>query len=655
MVIEGYKDLTPFRFWCQKVLPTVYDDSLSYYELLCKVVNQLNETGDDVTVLHDFVDNYFTNLDVQEEINTKLDAMAKSGKLNELFNGVVITSVEGWLNNHVTPTTPIVDASLTIEGAAADAKRTGELIYRTDRVASRSDLVPDAMAKFTPDYNTMTSITEMPPYTWMQGTGAQIEALIPGRPDPEAAEPDEDPFPWRDDLIAYPYQLFISNNKDRNSINYTWEISTLYGNVLYRGYSTANRSTWVWAKGLTRIGSDATLTIKGAAADAKAAGEMITQLSQEVDAAFLKTPYFKGNLGNKDINEIKENAIYMLNLGAHTYTHLPEDASGVMYLVSMTSNAKDTGWQILYGSTGRIYTRRYAGNQWDTWYSIDDRIERKFEWAIKGSNVNITAANKAQYFTDFNNAPLNSVYRINRGAQLDNSPYGKGMSTAAGVYDGTYRDIAGYPDGTLLTFGANNIYMAQIFVSGTISGTSSGNVPPNDSILFFRTYYSSAGWGEWHMVSNRLSTTSSNIAIRKKFIAPYLDGNGQPTATDTGVPNPQYISNDPLFFNNFNDAPNNSVYQIDLDCDETVMANNPKPRKSSVLTTTGFAYASAHGKVQTCVGVESGSTFCFVRYGYIQSSSPYVYIWTPWKELADASALETRIAALEARIAALEE
>lgn len=32
-----------FRYWCQKVLPAVYDDSLSYYELLCKVSNYLNE------------------------------------------------------------------------------------------------------------------------------------------------------------------------------------------------------------------------------------------------------------------------------------------------------------------------------------------------------------------------------------------------------------------------------------------------------------------------------------------------------------------------------------------------------------------------------------------------------------------------------------
>ena len=34
--------LKHLHFYCQKVLPLVYDDSLSYYELLCKVVATLN-------------------------------------------------------------------------------------------------------------------------------------------------------------------------------------------------------------------------------------------------------------------------------------------------------------------------------------------------------------------------------------------------------------------------------------------------------------------------------------------------------------------------------------------------------------------------------------------------------------------------------------
>ena len=46
-------NISNLRFWCQKVLPLVYDDSLSYYELLCKVVQKLNETIDLANKLND--------------------------------------------------------------------------------------------------------------------------------------------------------------------------------------------------------------------------------------------------------------------------------------------------------------------------------------------------------------------------------------------------------------------------------------------------------------------------------------------------------------------------------------------------------------------------------------------------------------------------
>lgn len=40
------RDLPYFKFWCQKVIPLVYDDSLSYYEVLCKVVKYINDLID---------------------------------------------------------------------------------------------------------------------------------------------------------------------------------------------------------------------------------------------------------------------------------------------------------------------------------------------------------------------------------------------------------------------------------------------------------------------------------------------------------------------------------------------------------------------------------------------------------------------------------
>lgn len=49
-------DIRKFRFWCQKVIPLVYDDSISYYEFLCKVCNYLNHVIEDVNTIPDYID-----------------------------------------------------------------------------------------------------------------------------------------------------------------------------------------------------------------------------------------------------------------------------------------------------------------------------------------------------------------------------------------------------------------------------------------------------------------------------------------------------------------------------------------------------------------------------------------------------------------------
>lgn len=64
--------LKHFRFWCQSVLPLVYDDSLSYYEVLCKVVDYINKLIDSDKEIIDDVD------ELKDEIKT----------------------VEDWINNH---------------------------------------------------------------------------------------------------------------------------------------------------------------------------------------------------------------------------------------------------------------------------------------------------------------------------------------------------------------------------------------------------------------------------------------------------------------------------------------------------------------------------------------------------------------------------
>ena len=67
-------ELKYFRVWCQNVLPVVYDDSLSYYEVLCKCVEYINRLIDtdreiygeideikaELQIVQDWIDNYNT-------------------------------------------------------------------------------------------------------------------------------------------------------------------------------------------------------------------------------------------------------------------------------------------------------------------------------------------------------------------------------------------------------------------------------------------------------------------------------------------------------------------------------------------------------------------------------------------------------------------
>ena len=94
--------LNPFAKFCCTIgnLPTSYMISLSYEEQLLWLCNYLEKTvipavntnaeavqelQDLYVVLKNYVDNYFENLDVQEEINNKLDEMAESGELENII------------------------------------------------------------------------------------------------------------------------------------------------------------------------------------------------------------------------------------------------------------------------------------------------------------------------------------------------------------------------------------------------------------------------------------------------------------------------------------------------------------------------------------------------------------------------------------------
>ena len=120
-------NVPPFVKFVASAVPMVFDNSLSYYEALCalwKYIQGMTDVINNNATLEEeyiekfnelktFVDEYFDNLDVQEEINNKLDEMAEDGTLQEIITTYIQSNV-AWTFDTVADmqaSTNLVDGS----------------------------------------------------------------------------------------------------------------------------------------------------------------------------------------------------------------------------------------------------------------------------------------------------------------------------------------------------------------------------------------------------------------------------------------------------------------------------------------------------------------------------------------------------------------
>ena len=158
------------NFWCQKVIPLVFDDSLSYYEAICKFMQKLNEVisalnnnalcidelqdkyiilqnnfnalevkweefktyienkfntfKTEITTRQDnfetrinnefntfktYVENYLNNIDVQSYVNIKIDQLAESGYFSTLLTNLGFNPDNYLAKNNTTVYVPTND------------------------------------------------------------------------------------------------------------------------------------------------------------------------------------------------------------------------------------------------------------------------------------------------------------------------------------------------------------------------------------------------------------------------------------------------------------------------------------------------------------------------------------------------------------------
>ena len=129
-----------FKRFCMTIgeLPTSYLETMTYYEMLVwfteymknTIIPTINNNGLAVEELQNkyielksYVDNYFDNLDVQEEINNKLDAMSEDGSLTNLIKGYVDPIYQAYkeeINKAIEDIETNVNSTLNTQNEAID-------------------------------------------------------------------------------------------------------------------------------------------------------------------------------------------------------------------------------------------------------------------------------------------------------------------------------------------------------------------------------------------------------------------------------------------------------------------------------------------------------------------------------------------------------
>lgn len=461
-------ELTPFRFWCQKVLPLVYDDSLSYYELLCKVVDYLNKTMEDVSnmstdmdniytaynELQDYVNNYFSSLDVQEEIDKKLDEMASDGTLYEIIRKYTDPIV-----NEQNEKIAVLEGRMDTFTSLPEGSTTGDAELQDIRVGYNGHVYPNAGEAVR------EQISELHGYeNVMADTVINSENYQTLLPDLNSApinrvlnivdvikEINNIPENLNEDSAT----LFTLNGdslrqeNDNKSFTFQYLVTSKY--TYFRTNFNNAFSEWCIIPNTNNnnIIRSNIYTIES--------GNYINKLS--------------------DMNNVEVNTIYSILDVLQSITNIPENisaTSGVLLTFAGNNSINksfQTQFLITNDSNMTMYLRSCWRGNWQAWTKNINSGDKP----ILPYGINVSSTNYNNIITDFNDAEPNIIYDFLESLDLiNNAPVSSGS-------------------GTLLTFRghelANKSWCVQLFVPRTTSFT-----------MYCRSCWA-GNWQDWYNIS----------------------------------------------------------------------------------------------------------------------------------------------------------
>lgn len=384
--LPGWKELKPFVFWCSKVLPTVFDESMTYYEALCQVHEILNNVITDVNLLNqaykDFVDtantnyeqfvqqitakvqeletymnSYFDNLDVQKEINNKLDEMLNNGTLTNIILSITSSYYYPVIVDSISEMTDTKKLYILSTSGDLYSYKNGSWVnsgisygsLSNNLTVNNSLIIAGNYKSLLPDLN---NVIQNKVYVLSFANGTTSNNLPLNLPNKE--------IPWRNSIGVL--QVF-------NPVSTGVGCTQIYisGKCIYRRHQYQPSSNQlVWASWI----------------------EVTNQNLMEYINPIVGSTNYLTRL--PDCNNVWDSSIFVLNFATGTTkqnlpnnlpgkeTPWPSSYPGVLETINWNNNVVENlaTVQIYYGYNGiykRFYTMKNNVNQWTDWYELTDK------------------------------------------------------------------------------------------------------------------------------------------------------------------------------------------------------------------------------------------------------------------------------------------